>query len=265
MSHPTPHSIIPFIAVSLVFLLLPAHGESGPSIPLRNADPITLPQRFVLSDEGIRFVIPNDMEVVKIRWQDIDLARFALAEPELNRLREQVLLLGERELVEVSPAPNYFREFLDSPLNIRFNQEFSRESQFRYRYHLQPHRSGSSPENHPHNQDSFTVTGGGQEREVISELTRPEFNSTVEGFLLMISDSSTSRSRRLIRDLREHQSLYANLIIGMQNLQKAYPDSREILIGTQALEQFSRSSTISIDDQNSLARFLQFARVQAEK
>lgn len=85
----------------LVRLIFTAYAQAnGPSIPLLEDEPVNLPNRFVFMVEGIRYVRPNTSEVIQIAWRKIDVVRLAEKDPELNRLRKKVLLLGKREMVE---------------------------------------------------------------------------------------------------------------------------------------------------------------------
>lgn len=117
----------------LVILLSFAYGQVIVSTDGQKA---ALPRQFAVTPEGIQAMVSGQSTPMTTPWSRINLDILAKTEPEIEKARKEAVLKGSRIYFEVQPPPNYYREFLNAPVNVQFNQSWDvkQTSWSRYRY-----------------------------------------------------------------------------------------------------------------------------------
>jgi hypothetical protein len=247
----------------MLLTLVSAIPSSAQTVRLLSGKDVRLPSQFVVQKDGIRFAPPDRSDVVTLEWTTIDVRALSRDEPMLNEARQKAVLTGKSAYVTVAAPINYLQAFLSLPVDVEFNQrwEFRSSTVSNYTVSLDGFaRSGKAS-------DHFSQLKGvafvqGQSRTVASAInkTRYPLATTIEGLFRMIGDDRIPESARLVRDLQDRGAFFPNLLIGLKNLQRVYPNDARIRDVIKAVERLSSDRAISVDAQREVLSFVRAVR-----
>ncbi len=261
------HSIL--ACFFLLFTL--SFNASARSIPLAKGGSVAVPDQVIVSPEGITFVRPGTPAPFTLPWQAIDLVKLARLDTELEASRQKALLTGEKTLLSTDSAkPNPYAEFLNQPLKVTFRPKETHQTKVES---TSVSTAIPSPE-FPPGQALNTPFPPAPQRVVNNatttrsdttvNLTRQPLDTTIGGFLELISDSSQSASGNLIRELREQPHVFTNLLNELRSLQTQVSNDPVLAATVEALQKLAKIGPVSIDAQRALARYLVQIRSRAE-
>ncbi len=223
---------------------------------------VRLPSQFLVQKDGIRFAPPDRAEAVTLEWSMIDVRALSRDEPMLNEARQKALLTGKSSYFTV-PAPiNYLQAFLSLPVDVQFNQrwEYRSSTASNYTVSFDGFARPGKPDYLSQLQGAAFVSGQSRTVSRAIDKTRYPLATTVEGLFRMIGDDRKPDAARLVRDLQDHGAFFPNLLIGLRNLQKVYPNDVRVRNVIKAVEKLASDRAISVDAQREVLAFVRAVR-----
>lgn len=282
---------------TFLLLSLPA---SARNVPLAKGGFLSIPDQAVVSPEGVTFVRSGEPAPFTLPWQSVDLKRLAQQNPDLETSRQKALLTGEKTLLgPEAPKANPYAEFLNLPVKVIFRPKETRQSRTDFNSVtnatplIDPNtgfpiaQAGTTLDRNGNRVISVapvTITNGvvttgqpllpaipGQtvtsssatHSDTTIDLTRPPLDTTVSGFLELISDDSKASTGSLIRELREHPDVFTALIGNLRELQSQVPADPAPSKALQAVQAISKPGSLSVDAQRQLGQFVRHAQARS--
>jgi hypothetical protein len=221
-----------------------------------------LPDRFAVTYAGIKWIQPNVTEPILIVWNRIDLVALALEQPKIEEARQKALLSKDDIYFSIPPKPNYYRDFLNQPINVQFQQKWKAVTSGRVDYNVST--TGYIDYNSGYINANSRVTGTYSEKTNYIDQTRPALNTTIEGLLLQLGEDDKIDTHRLIKDLRASGGVLQNIRLLFSSLQDVYPNDPEINKAIRGLDRLLAESATSVDAMRQLKGFAIHARQMAK-
>jgi hypothetical protein len=293
----------PPLAAYILFLLLllgPFAADAGArSLPIPNGGSLSIPDQVLITPEGVTFVRPGEAAPTTILWSQLDLPKLAQTDPELELGRRKAVLTGEKSQLGAAARLNPYAQFLNSPVKVTFRTKEVRQTKLQtttvtaavpaLTAPALPLQEGSlgSAGTSPDSYSSRLLAGSARLAPAQPQLTEPPaqfvnnavttlsettidqtrapLETTVGGLLELISDyHQVSSTGSLVRELREHPQVFANLLAQLRTLQKESPNDRNVIGTAEALQKLAKNGPVSMDAQMAIQRHLSVLRTRAE-
>ncbi len=260
---------------ALVLALAPALALPAQVIHSLDHHEIHLPAQFVVSAAGVEHVPDGAKDPAVIGWETIDLAALAKDAPAVEAARKKALLIGERAYFAATPSAssahspvaaspaNPYRSFLELPINVTFNDSTQVTTQS-----LPARENGPRASTLPNgSRDAYLTDGARSASGVttsttrIADTTRYPLATNIEGLFLTIGDDHNPDAHALILELQKRPGFFLGLRRSLETLATGHPQDFEIPAAIKAVSRFAvGESTISVDDQRELVRFVEHCR-----
>jgi len=250
-----------------------------------------------VSTEGVTFVRSGEPAPFTLPWQSVDLKRLAQQNPDLEASRQKALLTGEKTVLgPEAPKANPYTEFLNIPVKVTFRPKETHQSRTEFNSVTNATPAIDPNTGFPISQAGTTLdrngnrvipvapapttnggVGNGQplpqtlpgqivtsssstRSDTTIDSTRPPLDTTVSGFLELISDDTKASTGSLIRELREHPDVFTALIGNLRELQSQVPADLAPGKALQAVQSIAKPGSLSVDAQRQLGQFVRHAQ-----
>ena len=251
-----------------------APSAQARALPLAKGGLLPIPDQAVVSLEGVTFVRPGEPAPTTIPWQSLDLPKLARMEPNLELSRQKALLTGEKTLLTPEPARiNPYAQFLNLPVKVTFRPKETHQTKVETSSvsaaiptvpsgEFPGVSTGTVPPTLP---QRFINNSATTRSDTTINQTRQPLDTTVGGFLELISDVSQSSTGNLLRELREQPHIFTNILSELRSLQNQFPNDSSLNATAEALQKLAKNGPVSIDAQNALKRLVSILRTRAEE
>jgi hypothetical protein len=271
-----PSTLLVVSFCTLVSFSLPA---SARSLPLAKGGVLPIPDQAVVSPEGVTFVRPGEPAPTTVPWQSLDLAKLARMDPALELGRQKALLTGEKILLAAeAPKANPYAEFLNLPVKVTFRTKETHQTKVEtssVTTAVPPVAPlVTNPEVTPGTPSASALAAQPQRfvnnsattrSDTTINQTRQPLDTTVAGFLELISDVTQSSSGNLLREVREQPHVFTNILTELRSLQAQFPADSVLTATAEAIQKLAKNGPVSIDAQNALRRLVATLRTRAEE
>jgi hypothetical protein len=270
-------------------------------VPLQKGGILQVPDQVMVSAEGITFVRPGEVNPTTVSWQNLDLAKLAKLDAQLEAGRQKALLTGEKTLVAPeAPGANPYAAFLEQPVKVTFRAKETHQTRvesasvFMSVPPVSPGpvptgipgaaptpvlpsasntppaagnpASGNPAQNNPSAVPQQILKNSATVRsDTTVDQTRKPLDTTIEGLFELISDASQSSSGNLLRELREQPHIFTNILNDLRTLQALFPTDRALPATADAIQKLAKNGPVSVDAQNALRRTLATLRARSKE